>query len=394
MPTQKGSRLLAASSVYAGGLVIGLTLVSFPASSAFLKQAHGFTDAQYGAIYLPQLVAAVIGAVGGGFATRRLGMRILFLVSLCCFAIAQLLLCLSGSANPDMALLLVMVATASFGFGFGFGGGPLNAYAALLFPERATTAVTALHMSAGAGLTIGPALFAGLASNGAWFWGPAGLFVVTILILAISIMARFPEVPAEPDGQHAGSAAKSRFFWLCAIVAMLYSVAEGTFSNWAILYLHDERGIAPATAAFALTAFWGSLTVGRLLASILVMRISATAFLFSLPVLMALSFMMLPGISTSTGAIAGFAFAGLACSAFFPMLVAFAASRFPTEISWIASMLTAAMMVGVGLGSYAVGAFRGSGTIAALYHFSIVYPALVVVLLMVSLSARRSPLRR
>jgi len=391
-PTQP--RFLAAVSVFAGGLIIGLTLVSFPASSAFLKQTHGFSDAQYGAIYLPQLVAAVIGAVGGGFATRRLGMRMLFLVSLACFGLAQFLLWLSGAANPVTALTLVMCATASFGFGFGFGGGPLNAYAALLFPERSTTAVTALHMSAGAGLTIGPALFAGLAAKGLWFWGPGALGVVTAAILVSALLARYPEVAAEPDAPDAGSAAGSGFFWLCAAVAMIYSVAEGTFSNWAILYLSDERAISPATAALALTAFWGSLTVGRLLASILVIKVSGTLFLLSLPLLMALAFWALPGIATPTGAIAGFAFAGFACSAFFPILVAFAAERFPREISWIASMLTAAMMVGVGVGSYAVGALRGSSTIASLYRFSALYPALVVVLLFLAMRAKRTPRAR
>lgn len=392
---QHNSRILPALSVYAGGLVIGLTLVSFPASSAFLKQAHGFSDAQYGAIYLPQLAAAVLGAVGGGLLTERLGMRALYLVSLVAFALAQLLLALSGSAESGLALAMVMTATACFGFGFGFGGGPLNGFAALLFPERSTTAVTALHMSAGAGLTVGPYLFATLAQAGHWLWGPAALFVVTVLLTLLSLMARFPVAPAEPAGAEPSSGpARSLFFWLCAGAAMIYSLAEGTFSNWAILYLHDERGLAPADAALALTAFWGALTIGRLLASVLVLRLSAAVFLFALPVLMTVAFLTLPFVRDATSGIAGFAFSGLACSAFFPMLVAFTASRFPSAISWIASMLTAAMMVGVGLGSYVVGAFRGSGSIASLYTASTIYPVAALILVALALgSAKRAGMR-
>jgi len=382
-------RLFAAISVYAGGLVIGLTLVSFPASSAYLKQTLGFSDAQYGSIYLPQLVAAVIGAVGGGVATRRLGMRVLFLVSLGCFAIAQLLLFLSVRVDAERALLLIMCATASFGFGFGFGGGPLNAFAAFLFPSRATTAVTALHMTAGAGLTIAPALFAGLAGVDQWQWGPAGLLLTTVILLLVATAAKFPTVEVDDTASTDNNAAGSTFFWICAAVATAYSLAEGTFSNWAILYLQDERAISPSVAAFALTAFWGSLTIGRLIASILVIQLSAATFLFALPILMVAAFLLLPMVETSAQAIAGFALAGLACSAFFPMLVAYTAERFPTEISWIASMLTAAMMVGVGIGSYAVGAFRGSSSIAALFQISIVYPLAVLALLALSRSIGR-----
>ena len=89
MALRAPNRVLPTISVYLGGLVIGLTLVSFPSSSAVLKQMHGFSDEQYGAIYLPQLVAAIFGAVGGGLLTHRLGLKRLYIVSLFAFAAAQ-----------------------------------------------------------------------------------------------------------------------------------------------------------------------------------------------------------------------------------------------------------------------------------------------------------------
>lgn len=385
-------RLPASIAVYGGGLVIGLTLVSFPASSSALKQMHGFTDAQYGAIYLPQLVAAVIGAVGGGIATARLGLKRLWLVSLGAFVLAQAALAASSALPPGAALAAIMLGTAAFGFGFGFGGGPLNAYAVLLYPERSIAAITALHMCAGGGLTIGPALFGLLADSDHWLVGPIGLLVVTAVLLAISMVARFPDVPAADHHPDRGlaSPARSGFFWLCALVAMIYSVAEGTFSNWAIIYLHDERGLAGPQAALALTCFWAALTAGRLIASLLAARIPMTSFLIGLPLVMAAAFVLLPTITGPTAAYAGFALAGIGCSAFFPMLVAFTAERFPAAVSWIASMLTAAMMVGVGIGSYAVGALKGGRPIAALYEVSVTYPLAVIALILVARGLRQA----
>ncbi len=49
-PLEARSPRMAAATAYAGALVQGLTLVSFPASSAILKDTHDFSDAEYGAI--------------------------------------------------------------------------------------------------------------------------------------------------------------------------------------------------------------------------------------------------------------------------------------------------------------------------------------------------------
>lgn len=390
------TRLGAIICVYLGGLVIGLTLVSFPASSAVLRSLHHFSNEQYGSIYLPQLVASVAGALGGGALARRMSMRAMFLWALGCFFAAEALLGLSAFAAPAVSLVLIMTGTAAFGFGFGFGGGPLNGFAALLFPDCQGAALTALHMCAGAGLTLAPIYFAYLADHGIWIAGPASLAAASAVLLGIAATTRFPDAPddASPEAaprRHPGATA---FFWICAAAAMLYSVAEGTFSNWAIVYLTEERGLAARDAALALTCFWASLTLGRLLATLIAVHVPPVVFLLMLPCAMAVSLLVLPSIDSDTTAYAGFALAGLACSAFFPMLVAFTAGQAPQAISWIASMLTAAMMVGVGIGSYAVGALRGSLPIAQLYGPAIAMPAACLISIVVALRLGRSAAQR
>ena len=67
MIKQTSPNVPAVLAVYLIAFLQGLTLVSFPASSAVLRQMHGFTDAQYGAIFLPQVTLAVLGAVIGYF---------------------------------------------------------------------------------------------------------------------------------------------------------------------------------------------------------------------------------------------------------------------------------------------------------------------------------------
>lgn len=389
------NRLAPAICVYLGGFVIGLTLVSFPASSVVLRGLHHFSNEQYGAIYIPQLLASVGGALAGGALARRMSLQAMFIWGLGCFLFAEVMLGSSAFAAAGPALVMIMLGTGAFGFGFGFGGGPLNAFAALLFPERQGAAVTALHMCAGAGLTSAPILFAALADSGLWIVGPAALAVTSAVLLLIALRTRFPLPENEIllVGQsreiHPG---RTLFFWVCALAAMLYSVAEGTFSNWATVFLTEERGLAARDAALALTCFWGSITAGRLLATLVSLRVNPITFLLLLPCAMAASFLVLPHVASSTGALGGFALAGLSCSAFFPMLVAHTASRTPRAISWIASMLTASMMVGVGIGSYAVGALRGAMPISGLYGEAVFVPAacLVCVLVTFAFKTRRS----
>lgn len=257
--------------------------------------------------------------------------------------------------------------------------------------------MTALHMCAGAGLTIAPVYFALLADHGAWIAGPGSLAVVSAFLFVVALATRFPAPVVDdraadvPPARHPGL---TLFFWVCALASLLYSVAEGTFSNWAIVFLTEERGLNAGNAALALTCFWASLTAGRLIATVIATKVPPIAFLLALPLGMMASLQVLPEIDSVNAAYLGFALAGLSCSAFFPMLVAFTAERSPTAISWIASMLTAAMMVGVGIGSYAVGALRGGMPIAALYGQAIIAPLLCLLCVgigLVLVRARRSP---
>ena len=102
--------------VYAAALLQGMTLVSFPAVSAVLKQALALTDADYGAIFLPQVALAIAGAVAGGRLARKLGLKALLVMALAANAASQVLLAASAFTSPSggfAVLMLVRPASAS-----------------------------------------------------------------------------------------------------------------------------------------------------------------------------------------------------------------------------------------------------------------------------------------
>jgi predicted MFS family arabinose efflux permease len=83
---------------------------------------------------------------------------------------------------------------------------------------------------------------------------------------------------------------------------------------------------------------------------------------------------------SETGGIGVFAVAGLACSAFLPLAISLAVARFPDSVAWVSAMLIAALMAGVGVGSWLIGALQAAYPLDTLYHLSSLYPALVLLL--------------
>ena len=364
--------------VYAGGLLVGLTLVSFPASSEILKKLHGFTDAEYGSIFLPQLVFAIFGAFIAGFAVRRISLKSIYLITLSCFLFSQISLGLSTHVPSEFSLYLVMLGTASFGFGFGFGGGPLNGLVSLLFPRNASTAITALHTIAGSGLMLGPLYFNLFISNDLWEFAPLILAVSSLLIFSLTTVIALPNSDNSSDGDTIELPYKAACFWIMIIIVVLYAISEGAFSNWAIIYITESKRLTQATAATSLSAFWAGLTFGRLIITFLVFRIEPINIVKILVILIACALLLLPNVTSSAQSISAFAFAGIACSGVLPLIFSIANEVYPKQISWIASMLTASLMFGVGIGSYLIGNLKGSLSIEQIYQYSIVLPVLIM----------------
>src|SRR6266702_79699 len=75
--------------VYLAGLVQGVVMVSFAASSAVLRGRHGFSDTEYGSIFLPQVALAALGAIGSGAVSRVLDLRHVLALSFAAMALSQ-----------------------------------------------------------------------------------------------------------------------------------------------------------------------------------------------------------------------------------------------------------------------------------------------------------------
>jgi len=378
-----GARWLAIATVYAAAFLQGLTMVSFPASSAVLKEMHGLSDAQYGAIFLPQIALAIVGAVLGGSLARRLGLKALLVATLATNALSQVALAGSAVTGSTAAFAMILAGTAFLGLGFGLGGGPLNSYPPQFFPRHHATAIVALHTLLGLGLAAGPLLVGEFVARHAWVGFPLLLLGLAVVLTVAVVRPAFPECEQAGVPEHGATGeppVRSSVFWLFVATAVIYALAEGTFSNWVVIYLQEGKGLASMVAALALSVFWGAIVVGRLLISVLVLRVPARLVWLTLPLLMIVAFLLLPYAEGEARGIGLFALAGLACSAFFPLTIGVAAERFPEHAAWVSSMLVGAIMAGVGIGAFVIGPLRQWLSFEQLYRLAALYPLVVFIL--------------
>jgi len=374
----------AVALIYVGAFVQCAVMVAFAASATVLKERLGFTDEQYGSIFLPQIALSALGAIGGGTLARALGLKPLFVLSTLALALSQAALAGSVLVPHALAFPLVLAGTGLMGLGAGVSAAPMNAYPPLLFPRARESALVGAHTVMGAGLTVAPLLASALLARGAWLAFPLLLGAANLALVAAAIGVR---LPLDHTSSTAGivtnhAPVRTPEFWALAAMTFLYALAEGGFSNWAVIFLREDKGLSAPAAALGLSFFWAALTGGRLLVASLMLRVRPEPVWLALPLLMAATLVLLQLASSDALAIGLFTLGGLGCSAFLPLTMGIAARRFPQHVAWVSAMVYAALSSGIGVGSFAMGALREQVPLARLYAGSAAYPlacALLVV---------------
>src|SRR4029077_3641179 len=84
-----------------------------------------------------------------------------------------------------------------------------------------------------------------------------------------------------------------RRFWVYAGFAVLYGICETVNGNWSQLDMTSELGASTTEAALALTAFWGMVTVGRVVFAAIQRTMPARTTYHALPFLLTATFVLI-----------------------------------------------------------------------------------------------------
>jgi len=242
------------------GLPDGVLGVAWPS----LRRSFGQPIDRLGMILLPATAGYVLSSFAAGALIARLGVGRL---------LAQSSLLVAGSAAA-WAVAPAWAVITGFAFVSGLGAGAVdagvNAFAAARFTPRT---ITWLHACWGLGAMLGPlAMTAVLAVEWGWRAG-YGLLAATLAGLAWCFHSRrglwaLPAVPMAGSTSHRpvslGEALGEPRVRGSALVFFLYTGLEASAGQWAFSLLTESRGMAPAAAGLAASAYWGSIFAGRL----------------------------------------------------------------------------------------------------------------------------------
>jgi MFS transporter, FHS family, glucose/mannose:H+ symporter len=379
-------------TVYAIGLFQGLSLVAFPAAATILTSSSGYglSKSQYGLLFVPQVVMAIAGSLAFPSLGRRFALKQVLLVGLAANTVAMGLLAGSSAVeSQSVAYPILLLATGALGLGFGLTLGSISTYAGAFMPDRRDVALTVLNVLLGLGTALSPFLIALFTTVGQWWYLPvlAGAGLVALLIASLLQPMRLPS-PRDNAPKDAGPSGRSSIptlFWVFAGALVIYGIGETMFGNWGTTLL-VSKGVKSTSANDALAVFWAAVTVGRLAIALVSTRVRSTRIYVVLPWAIGAALLVAPLADSSGAGIAVFAFAGLACSGFFPMTIGYGEATFPTIVELAAGWLIAAYQLGYGLAAFGSGALQRLVSLSTI--FRIAAAAMVVMALLALVVAR------
>jgi hypothetical protein len=378
-------------TVYAAGLVQGITLVTFPAASTIFTSpsAYDLSAAQYGAMFVPQVVTAIIASLAGARLSGRIGGKGVYLAGLAANLVSMALLIVSHFVQSDhgVAYGILLAATGCLGAGFGLTVPSVNTFTAAFNPDAVDRSVLVLNALLGLGTALAPVFVAIFVGIGAWVGLP--ILAVVLLVALIAVSARLPlnaaSQPASRDGTAAPAPVRSTGlagFWVFAAFAVLYGFCETMNGNWSQIDLTSLH-VSATTASLTLTLFWAMVTAGRVLFAVVQRWVPGKLAYHLLPFVLAGAFVLiaaLPSGSPGLGLVA-FGLAGLGCSALLPLTISFGQEKLGAISASVASWVIACYQLGYGLAAFGVGPLRSAGiTLPAIYSGSAVVAAALGIL--------------
>jgi fucose permease len=349
-------------TVYAAGLIQGLALVTFPAASAVFTNPgdYGLSSTEYGAMFVPQAVMAIVSSLLGAGLRKRLGTKRIYMLGLSANLLAMALLVASRFVmqNHSLAYGILLAATASMGIGFGFTVPALNTFSAAYFPQKVDKAVLWLNALLGLGTALAPVFIALFVGLGIWWGLPVLVGLMIFGLLAFSANQTLNEGATSRTEQ----ARKDRIkfparFWIFASFALLYGICETMNGNWAVPYMTKHLGTGASTASLALAIFWTMVTAGRILFAAIEKWIPEPLVCRILPIVVAAAFFATAWVQKTDSflGILTFALAGLGCSALLPLTISFGQKQLKTIAASVAGGLIAFYQIGYGISAFGVG---------------------------------------
>jgi fucose permease len=309
-------------------LVAGLVIASLGPSLPGLAQQTGRPLADLGRLFIALFGGGLLAQFLCGPSSDRFGRRVVLVAGLACFGIGTL------GVAASRSLAWVLASAVLLGLGFGGCTLAVNVLASELVPGRRASMVNLVNMFYAIGAVAGP-LIAGmfLARTGTGvpaIWVGGVLLCALAPLTSVAIGRAMSAGPAAADVKRGGLGQAWVFIASCGALLLVYVGAENSIGAWAPVYLQRSAGIDPATAARATALFWLALCIGRLLAVLGGLHLSAEGLLtLSLAMAVGSTGLLWAAHGSAAISIVALAALGIAFGPVYPTALAIVTGRFP-----------------------------------------------------------------
>lgn len=356
----------------------GLALFAVGPCLTSIARTFGVPLGATGALFTVFFVGFTAGVLSSGFAAERFGKRRVTAVGLAILAAGLFLL--GASPGPFAALRLWWALGAMLVMGV--GGATVEATASAMVadvnPRREGFAINLMQAFFGFGAVAGPILVAVLLSRGG-VWQSHFLVsgaVAAALFLAL-LVQRAEERPVEPlPLRQLGVLLRQPTLLMLCLAMMLYVGSEIGYTGWISALIERGMGTRVEIAGQAVTAFWITMTLGRLACTWLVQIIPAERLMLALGGGGAVASGLTMLAPTPGWGIAASAMVGVFLSGSFGLILTCASDRFAERRAMVFSLV----ITSVGVGGMTLPAAMGLVAEATNLRWAMALPAAAMAL--------------
>ncbi|MGC4063823.1 MAG: MFS transporter [Polyangiaceae bacterium] len=371
---------------YVAFVSIGLPDTVLGVAWPSLRATFGIPPSAMGAVLASGMGGYFLSGLGAGNAVRKFGVGGLLTLSSALVAMA-----LFGYALAPTWTVFFPIG-AVWGVGSGAIDAALNGYAARHFSVRH---VNWLHACWGIGASIGPAVMTFFIASGFGYrigYALLGTVLGSMAVLFFGTRRRWddtpspsstsPATPAVDDDHHRASPPSAKpvtlgrtlcsgLVWLQALLFLLYTGVESTVGQWCFSWLREQRGLAVEAAGSWTSAYWASLTVGRIVLGSFIGRVGPDRMLRLATLSSVVGIVSFVSVGGLLGRL-GLLLLGASLAPMFPTLMARTPDRIGDDLAHHAvGLQVSAGTLGSALGPSAVGFLVAQSGIGAFGKFAV-----------------------
>jgi len=337
-PTSSFGRLLPCLAALFGIFVFALTANTLPAALPRVAGEFGLEPTVLARTMSVQFIAFMITTLVGGVLSDRIGKKLVF-----CAAALFAGLGAWRWATAD-GLAEGMQAAVLLGMGGGILESISSALLSDLYPERRKFLLNLAQVFYCAGAIGGPFLMSRLLPAGvSWRVFFVAIMIASVLLLLLFAYSHMPPPEAHERVEAAKLLAIVRRanFVLPCIILYCYVLSESSLGFFITTYLKQHLAAPEHWAIVALSIFWGTMMVGRMICAVLPERLSYEKLVALLCGGGMVCMMVQAWLPDWRFSIAAFACTGLAFAGAWPLIVGLTAIRNPRYSGSVIGLLVA-----------------------------------------------------